>query len=351
MHGRGKVRLGGMALANGVLVHGPTRGRARSDTDDGRVEGRRPAQARSRAARSRARSCAARPGCSTRWRSSRRSGMRFPRRSCPSSDPPCSRRCSASATVVRLCAARLRLGPLRRSSSAVCSPSRRPRSRCGARSVAAYHGAEHISIGSYEQGKRATKEHNRCGSHLLGPLLATTAIGNMLASRFRRTCARTCTPRSAARSRSQPRPRSSAGWCGIPRSASHERSRSRVTSCSTDSRPRSRHRSRSRLQRPRSPRASSSNGNSNGRRAAHSRSAPTGDLRPSGREDARGLLRRRVLQPRARDALAGRSPSARRDAGLSEEERVARRDGRGDRHPQALLVRLGRADRPRSSRR
>jgi uncharacterized protein YqhQ len=50
--------------------------------------------------------------------------------------------------------------------------------------VAAYHGAEHISIGSYEQGKRATKEHNRCGSHLLGPLLATTAIGNTLASRF-----------------------------------------------------------------------------------------------------------------------------------------------------------------------
>jgi len=49
--------------------------------------------------------------------------------------------------------------------------------------VAAYHGAEHISIGSYEQGKRAAKEHNRCGSHLLGPLLATTAIGNTLAAR------------------------------------------------------------------------------------------------------------------------------------------------------------------------
>src|SRR5439155_10344373 len=49
--------------------------------------------------------------------------------------------------------------------------------------VAAYHGAEHISIGSYEQGKRAAKEHNHCGSHLRGPLLATTAIGNTLAAR------------------------------------------------------------------------------------------------------------------------------------------------------------------------
>jgi hypothetical protein len=49
--------------------------------------------------------------------------------------------------------------------------------------VAAYHGAEHISIGTYEHGERATKEHERCGSHLLGPLLATTALGSSLASR------------------------------------------------------------------------------------------------------------------------------------------------------------------------
>src|ERR671931_11537 len=44
--------------------------------------------------------------------------------------------------------------------------------------VAAYHGAEHISIGSYEHGEQAAKEHERCGSHLLGPLLATSAVGN-----------------------------------------------------------------------------------------------------------------------------------------------------------------------------
>jgi uncharacterized protein YqhQ len=49
--------------------------------------------------------------------------------------------------------------------------------------VAAYHGAEHISIGTYERGELAEKEHERCGSHLLGPLLATTALGNTLAAR------------------------------------------------------------------------------------------------------------------------------------------------------------------------
>jgi uncharacterized protein YqhQ len=48
--------------------------------------------------------------------------------------------------------------------------------------LAAYHGAEHISIGSYEHGKRATREHERCGGHLVGPLIATSAVGNALAT-------------------------------------------------------------------------------------------------------------------------------------------------------------------------
>jgi uncharacterized protein YqhQ len=47
--------------------------------------------------------------------------------------------------------------------------------------LAAYHGAEHISIGTYEYGKGATREHERCGGHLVGPLLVTSAIGNVLA--------------------------------------------------------------------------------------------------------------------------------------------------------------------------
>jgi uncharacterized protein YqhQ len=49
--------------------------------------------------------------------------------------------------------------------------------------LAAYHGAEHISIGSYEHGAPRAKEHERCGSHLIGPLLATSAIGGVVASR------------------------------------------------------------------------------------------------------------------------------------------------------------------------
>jgi uncharacterized protein YqhQ len=49
--------------------------------------------------------------------------------------------------------------------------------------LAAYHGAEHMSIGSYEHGESRPKEHERCGSHLVGPMLLTTAVGNLAAER------------------------------------------------------------------------------------------------------------------------------------------------------------------------
>src|SRR5581483_11186628 len=48
--------------------------------------------------------------------------------------------------------------------------------------LAAYHGAEHISIGTYEHG-HAEKEHERCGSHLVGPLILASAAGAGLAAR------------------------------------------------------------------------------------------------------------------------------------------------------------------------
>jgi uncharacterized protein YqhQ len=49
--------------------------------------------------------------------------------------------------------------------------------------LAAYHGAEHMSIGAYEHGEARPKEHERCGSHLVGPMLLTAAAGNLAAER------------------------------------------------------------------------------------------------------------------------------------------------------------------------
>ena len=53
--------------------------------------------------------------------------------------------------------------------------------------VAGYHGAEHKAIGGYEHGQaaqQATKEHDRCGSHMVGPMLAATVAGNVLVNRL-----------------------------------------------------------------------------------------------------------------------------------------------------------------------
>ena len=50
--------------------------------------------------------------------------------------------------------------------------------------VAAYHGAEHVTIGSYEHGEARPREHERCGTHLVGPLLLTTAAANVAVRRL-----------------------------------------------------------------------------------------------------------------------------------------------------------------------
>jgi len=48
--------------------------------------------------------------------------------------------------------------------------------------LAAYHGVEHKAIAGYEEGAEAAdadKEHDRCGSHLVAPMLTAAAVGNV----------------------------------------------------------------------------------------------------------------------------------------------------------------------------
>ena len=50
--------------------------------------------------------------------------------------------------------------------------------------LAAYHGAEHISIGTYENGGTpAPKEHPRCGSQLIAPMVASSLAVNVVAAK------------------------------------------------------------------------------------------------------------------------------------------------------------------------
>jgi uncharacterized protein YqhQ len=54
--------------------------------------------------------------------------------------------------------------------------------------LASYHGVEHKSIAAYEQGPEvdaagASKEHDRCGSNLVAPMLASATAGNVAVRR------------------------------------------------------------------------------------------------------------------------------------------------------------------------
>jgi uncharacterized protein YqhQ len=54
--------------------------------------------------------------------------------------------------------------------------------------LAAYHGVEHKAIAAYEQGiddpASVPKEHDRCGSNLIAPLLAFSIAGQVIIERL-----------------------------------------------------------------------------------------------------------------------------------------------------------------------
>jgi uncharacterized protein YqhQ len=176
-----KIRLGGMALANGVLVHGPRAWACAIRADDGTLE----VVARRKRFRSadvhnpilrgpaklaevfallpqvkralpgaklpmeRPRVLASMIGSAVVLNGLKRSGLR-----------PAARELATAFLSLAPAAMALRGGQL-----------------------AEYHGAEHMSIGAYEHGEHRPKEHERCGSHLVGPMLLTNAVGNIAAER------------------------------------------------------------------------------------------------------------------------------------------------------------------------
>ena len=177
-----KVRLGGMALSNGVLVHGPTAWACAIRTDTGEIEvatGRkrllapRIQQPFLRGPLRLAESFAVIPELR----------RKLPQARLPFERPSVLAATLASAVTVQVVRRSPKLGEAARellSGTLSLAPALLAL-RGG--ELAAYHGAEHVSIGTYEHGETRAKEHERCGSHLIGPLLAASAVGNVLASR------------------------------------------------------------------------------------------------------------------------------------------------------------------------
>ena len=176
------LRLGGMALGNGLLVHGPTHWAAAVRAPSGEIQ-------RASGVKPRVRGRVADvPGA----RGVVRMGeamlvIPLVKRALPAAKLPFQDATVLGAMVGASVAGTL----LRRRGSAGAEAlvgiiSILP-SMVALRSgeLAEYHGAEHKTIGAYETGSadaaaEATKEHDRCGSHLMAPLLAANLGGTLL---------------------------------------------------------------------------------------------------------------------------------------------------------------------------
>jgi uncharacterized protein YqhQ len=170
-----------MALPNGVLVHGPTSWACAIRHADGRLEvaaerKRLLADDRTPLLRGPAKLVEALAVLPAVRR-------RLPAARLPFERPAVLAALVASAVGVRVVRGSRRLGPAAQellSGTLAFAPAVLA---LRGSELAQYHGAEHMAIGTYEHDEPRAKEHERCGSHLVGPVLLTTAVGNTLAAK------------------------------------------------------------------------------------------------------------------------------------------------------------------------
>ena len=184
-----KLRLGGMALRNGLLVHGPTHWAAAIRAGDGGV---RVASGR----KARVQAFDAIPGARGVARLYEAMAV-IPqvKRALPEARLPfqdsrvLAGAVAAGVAGVGARAASRRTGRAALGEAAAAGLSLAP-SLLALRGgeLAAYHGVEHKAIAAYEHDDAdaadASKEHERCGSHLIAPMLAANLAGAALLRRL-----------------------------------------------------------------------------------------------------------------------------------------------------------------------
>jgi uncharacterized protein YqhQ len=177
-----KIRLGGMALTNGVLVHGPNSWACAIRTREGELKVASDYK-RLRAASVRNPLLRGPAKMAEVFALLPQVRRRLPEARLPFQRPQVLAAMAGTALVVRTVKESRRLSPLARELVGGLLSLAPAAMALRGSDLAAYHGAEHISIGSYEHGEPRTREHERCGSHMLGPLVASSAVGGALASR------------------------------------------------------------------------------------------------------------------------------------------------------------------------
>jgi len=177
-----KIRLGGMALANGVLVHGPNAWACAIRRPDGsllveaEIKRFRAANVEQPFLRGPARVLEV-------FALLPQVRRRVPEARLPFERPVVLGAMIGGAFFTHAVRRSGRLGPAAKELLASFASLAPAAIALRGSTLAAYHGAEHISIGTYEHGGPREKEHERCGTHLVGPLLVTMAAGNVLAAK------------------------------------------------------------------------------------------------------------------------------------------------------------------------
>jgi hypothetical protein len=181
-----KLRLGGMALRNGLLVHGPTHWAAAVRSRDGRIavaSGRKPDLG--------GRDAEGVPGLRGVLKLAEAMAViPLVKRALPEARLPMQDLRTLGAMGVAAAGGRAIRGaggrtPAREAAVALLSLAPALMALRGG-DLAAYHGVEHKAIAAYEDdgdAAAADKEHDRCGSHLVAPMLAAAAAGNIAARR------------------------------------------------------------------------------------------------------------------------------------------------------------------------
>ena len=178
-----KVRLGGMALENGVLVQGPTAWACAVRLPNGEL---RVAAQKKRFQASHIRSPLLRGPARLAEAFSVLPGIRraLPEARLPFQRPRVRAAFLASSLAVRLLRSSPRAGSVGNELSSVALAILPAAVSMRGTELTAYHGAEHATIGTYEHDEPRGRVHERCGSNLIAPLLAGSIVVNVLASRL-----------------------------------------------------------------------------------------------------------------------------------------------------------------------
>jgi len=183
-----KLRLGGMALRNGLLIHGPTHWAAAVRTADGEVRvasARKPELAPQLAGKL--------PGLRGPLKLLEAMAVlplvrrRLPAARLPFEDRRVLLTIATTLLATSLLRRRLRGSALRETAVQIIGAAPAVVALTD-RDLAAYHGVEHKAIAAYEQGiedpATVPKEHDRCGSNLIAPMMLLSVGGTVMLERL-----------------------------------------------------------------------------------------------------------------------------------------------------------------------